>query len=134
MPSQNNSGAQHQKRFAITMVAVAALLAHRFAAYDGGYATSAGGVKDCQGVTESDAAVGDAVSVVTDYSYTVEASAAIVFGDYITPAADGSGRAAVGTATDRCGRALGSASGPGMLVEVQILPQTATAFPSSPAG
>jgi hypothetical protein len=121
MPSQNNSGAQHQKRFAITMVAVAALAANRFAAYDGTYATAAGGVKDCQGVTETEAAIGDAVSVVTDYSYLVEASVAIAFGDYIKPNVDGTGRAEVGTLTDHCGRALGAAAAAGQLVEVQIV-------------
>ena len=120
MPSQNNSGAQHQKRFALTMVAVAALEANRFAAYDGTYATSAGGVKDSQGVTENDAAIGDALSVVTDYSYPVEASAAVAFGDYIKPAADGTGRAAVGTIGDHCGRALGAAA-VGQLFECQIV-------------
>jgi hypothetical protein len=121
MASQNNSGAQHQKRFAITMVALVALAANRFAAYDGGYPSAVGGVKDCQGVTESDAAAGDAVSVVTDYSYLVEASAAVAFGDYIKPAVDGTGRAAVGTLTDHCGRALGAAAAAGQLVEVQIV-------------
>lgn len=120
MPSQNNSGLQHDKRFAITMVATAALLANRFVAYDGGYPSAAGGVKDCQGVTESDAAINDAVGVVTDYSYPVEASAAIAFGDYVKPATDGTGRAAVGTLTDHCGRALGAAA-VGQLVECQIV-------------
>ena len=120
MPSQNNSGAQHQKRFALTMVAVAALVANRFVAYDGTYATSAGGAKDSQGVTENDAAIGDALSVVTDYSYPVEASAAVAFGDYIKPAADGTGRAAVGAIGDHCGRALGAAA-VGQLFECQIV-------------
>lgn len=121
MPSQNNSGQQHQKRFAITLVAMAALAVHRFIGYDGLYATAAGGVKDCQGVSESDAAVNDAVSVVTDYSYLVEASAAIAFGDYVMPAVDGTGRAAVGTLLNHCGRALGAATAAGQLVEVQIV-------------
>lgn len=121
MPSQNNSGAQHQKRFAITLVAMAVIAASRFVAYDGTYATAAGGVKDCQGVSESDSAINDAVSVVTDYSYLVETSAAIAFGDYVKPALDGTGRAAVGTLLDHCGRALGAATAAGQLVEVQIV-------------
>ena len=121
MPSQNNSGAQYNKRHAITMVALTAVVAGRFMAYDGGYATAAGGgVKDCQGISEMDAAAGDALSVVTDYSYPVEATAAIAFGDYIKPAADGTGRAAVGTLADHCGRALGAAA-IGQVVEVQIV-------------
>ena len=121
MPSQNNSGAQHQKRCAITLVAMAAIAVSRFVAYDGTYATAAGGAKDCQGVSENDAAINDAVSVVTDYSYLVEASAAIAFADYVKPAVDGTGRAAVGTLADHCGRALGAATAAGQLVEVQIV-------------
>lgn len=120
MSSQNNSGLQFSKRTAITMVAIAAVVANRFMAYDGGYATSAGGVKDVQGISESDAAINDALSVVDTYSYPVEASAAIAFGDYLKPAADGSGRAAVGTIDDHCGRALGAVA-VGQLVECQIV-------------
>ena len=61
-----------------------------------------------------------AVSVVTSYSYLAEASEAISPGDYVKPAADGSGRAAVGTATANCARAVGSAAAAGQLVEVRI--------------
>lgn len=121
MASQNNSGQQYQKRFAITMVATAILAANRIAAYDGGYATAAGGVKDAQGVTETAAAVDDAVSVVTDYSALVECSAPIAFGDYIKPAVDATGRAAVGSLADHCGRALGATTAAGQLVEMQIV-------------
>ena len=124
MSSQNNAGLQHQKTDAITLVAIAALSINRIIGYDGGYATSAGGVHDAQGVSEMDAAVGDAVSVVTEYSYLVEASATIAFGDYIKPAADGTGRAAVGGITDHCGRALGAASAVGGLFEMQIVRHT----------
>lgn len=121
MPAQNNSGQQMQKRFAITIVASLALAANRIIAYDGGYATAAGGVKDAQGVSEADCAANDAVSVVTDYSYLVECSAPIAFGDYVKPAVDGTGRAAPGTLTDHCGRALGATTAPGQLVEMQIV-------------
>ncbi len=121
MSSQNNPGQQHQKRFAVTLVAMAAILSCRLVAYDGTYASSAGGVKDVQGVSENDAAVGEAVSAVTDYSYLVEASAPIAFGEYIKPAADGSGRAAVGTLTDHCGRALGAVTAAGQRFEMQIV-------------
>ena len=121
MPAQNNSGLQMQKRFAVTIVAAAALAVNRIIAYDGGYATAAGGVKDAQGVSEADCAANDAVSVVTDYSYLVEASAPIAFGDYVMPAVDATGRAAVGTLVNHCGRALGAASAAGQLVEVQIV-------------
>lgn len=120
MPSQNNSGLQFNKRNAITMVAMAAVVANRLMGYDGLYATSAGGVKDCQGISESDAAINDALPVVDGYSFPLECSVAIAFGDYIKPAADGSGRAAVGTIGDHCARALGAAA-IGQLVEAQIV-------------
>ena len=121
MPSQNNSGQQFNKLHAVTLVAIAALAANRFVGYDGAYATAAGGVKDAQGVTETAAAIGDAVSAVTSYSYLVECSEAVAFGDYIKPATDATGRGAVGTLTDHCGRALGATSAAGQLVEVQIV-------------
>lgn len=120
MASQNNTGRQFDKVHAITMVAAVALAAHRFIAYDGGYATSAGGAKDSQGISETSAEVGDALCVVTSYSYLVETSEAVAFGAYVKPAADGSGKAAVGTAYERCGRALGAATAAGQLIEVQI--------------
>ena len=121
MPSQNNSGLQHQKDDAITVVATAALLPNRIVGYDGAYATAAGGAHDAQGVSEMPGAVGDAVSVVTEYSYLVEASEAVAFGDYVKPAVDGTGRGAVGTLTDHCGRALGAATVAGQLFEMQIV-------------
>lgn len=120
MPAQNNTGRQYDKQHAVTVVATVALAAHRFIAYDGGYATSAGGVKDCQGVSETAAEVGDALAVVTGYSYLVQTGAAITFGAYVKPGTDG--KAAVGTATDHCGRALGAASAADQLIEVQLLP------------
>lgn len=121
MSSQNNSGQQYDKQHAITMVATVALAAARIVAYDGGYATVAGGVKDAQGVTETAAEVGDAISVTTGYSALVEANEAITFGAYLKPAVDGSGRAAVGSLADHCGRALGAAGALGQLVEMQIV-------------
>jgi hypothetical protein len=121
MASQNNPGRQFDKCHALTIVAAAALAASRFIAYDGGYATSAGGVKDSQGVSETAAdAAGDALSLVTGYSYRVEAGEAIAFGDYVKPDAGGTGKAIVGAANECCGRALGAASAAGELIEVQI--------------
>ena len=122
MGSQNNPGQQFDKRHAVTLVAAAALAACRFIGYDGGYATSAGGVHDAQGVSENAAdAAGDAVSVVTGYSYLVEAGEAIAFGDYVKPDAGGTGKAIVGAVDEHCGRALGDASGAGEFIEVQIV-------------
>ncbi|MBS0508057.1 MAG: DUF2190 domain-containing protein, partial [Proteobacteria bacterium] len=37
MPSQNNTGRQFDRQHAVTVVAQAAILPHRFVAYDGGY-------------------------------------------------------------------------------------------------
>lgn len=121
MSSQNNAGGQYNKLHAITLVATAAALACRIIGYDGAYATVAGGVHDAQGVSEMDAAVGDAVSVVTGYSYLVECSEAVAFGDYIKPAVDGSGKGSVGSLADHCGRALGATTAAGQLFEMKIV-------------
>ena len=122
MPSQPGHGRQFDKRHAVTVTATAAITKCRFVSYAGAHAPAApaNGLQDSQGVSEENAATGEAVSVVTDYSYLVEASEAIALGDYVKPAADGSGRAAKGTLSDHCGRALGAASAAGQLVEVQI--------------
>lgn len=122
MASQNNTGLQFDLQHAITIVATAPVAANRFAAYDGGHATSAGGPKDAQAISQFAADPGQAFSAITSYSGLVEASAAIAFGDYVKPAADGSGRAAVGAADDHCGRALGAAAGAGALFECQLVP------------
>lgn len=119
MASQNNTGRQFDKQHATTLVATVALAANRFAAYDGGYPTAAGGAKDSQGITETAAAPGEAVAVVTSYSYLVEAGGAVAFGDLVKP--DAAGKAIAGTAADHCGRALGAATQAGQLIEVQIL-------------
>ena len=121
MPSQNNSGQQHQKESALTLTATAALLPNRIIGYGGAHATSAGGANDAQGISETGAAIGEAVSVVTEYSYLVECSAAVALHDYIKPAADGSGRAAVCTLTDHCRRAMGATTAAGQLFEMQIV-------------
>ena len=119
MPSQNNSGRQYDKQHAVTLVAMATLAACRFVAYDGGYPTAAGGAKDVQGVTETAADVGEAVSAITGYSALVEAGEAIAFGALVKT--DAVGKAMAGSATDHCGRALGAATAPGQLIEVQVL-------------
>ncbi len=118
MPSQNNTGRQFDKQHAVTVVAAAGVAAHRFAAYDGGYPSAAGGAKDCQGIYETNAEPGDAVSVVTGYSYLVEAEAAIAFGALVKPGTDG--KAITGSAADHCGRALGAATQGSQLIEVQL--------------
>ena len=118
MASQNNTGRQFDKQHAVTVVATAAVAAHRFIAYDGGYPSVAGGAKDSQGVAETAAALGEPLSVVTGYSYLVEAEAAITFGALVKVGTDG--KAITGTLADHCGRALGAATAAGQLIEVQI--------------
>lgn len=126
MPSQNNTGAQYDKQHGTTVVATAAIAARRFIAYDGGHATSAGGAKDCQTISEIGAAVGEAITGITSYSGVVEVlTGPIGIGDYLKPAADGSGKAIVGTATDHCARSLGVAASGGV-VEAQIVPHRRT--------
>lgn len=120
MAVQNNTGRQADVRHATTIEAQADLATYRLVAFDGTYATSAGGAKDFQGVSQSAALTGQALALTTHYSELVEASVAIALGAYIKPAADGSGRAAVGTIADHCGRALGTAAAAGQLFEMKI--------------
>lgn len=117
-------GRQHQKDDATTVVATAAINVNRFVSHSGKHATSAGGVMDSLGVSEFNAGIGDAVSVVTEFSYLVESSGPLNEHDFVRPAADGSGRAETGTATDHCGRVMpgSNATQAGQLVEVRILP------------
>lgn len=106
MPIPSISGPQHDKQHAVTIVATASVDAYRFIAYDGGYASGATGINDVQCISETSAEPGEAFCGVTGYSYPVRASVALARGDYVKPSADGSGRAAKGTATDHCARAL----------------------------
>lgn len=117
-------GRQHQKDDAVTVVLAAPVQVNRFISHSGRHATSAGGPLDSLGVSEFGGGIGDAISVVTEFSYLVEAAGVINEHDFVRPAADGSGRAEVGTATDHCGRVMqgSSASSAGQLVEVRILP------------
>lgn len=106
MPMPPISGPQYDKQHAVTVVATVAVEAHRFIAYDGGYALGTPDLKDVQCISETAAQPGEAFAGVTGYSYPVLASVALALGDYVKPAVDGSGRAAKGTATDHCARAL----------------------------
>lgn len=114
-------GQQHQAKDVTTVIASAAVAANRFIAYDGAHATAAGGAHDCQGISQTAAAIGEPVPVVTSYSYLLVCSEALAVGDYVKPATDGSGRGAKGTLTDHCGRALGATSAAGQLVECQVV-------------
>lgn len=122
MASQDNTGRQFDKTHATTVVAQAAIAPYRFVTYEGKQATAAAAaaVNEVQGIAEEGAAQGDALSVVTGYSYLAEAGGAVAFGAYVKPDADG--KAIAGDAATHCGRALGAAAGAGALIEVQILP------------
>lgn len=110
---------QFDKTHAITLVAAVALEQYRFVSYAGGVpvASGAGGATDVAGVSEHPAAIGEAVSVVTGYSYLVETGAGITAGQFVKPGANGV--AVVGTITDNCGRALTTAAS-GALCEVKL--------------
>lgn len=113
-------GKQYDKQHAATVIATATIAACRFIGFNGAHATSAGGAADSQGVSETDAAVGQAVSVITGYTAPVEAGGAFAQFDFVK--ADANGKAVVGTATDYCGRAMEASSGAGAFVEVMPLP------------
>lgn len=96
----------HQKEDAVTVVLTSNVESNRLIGFDGSYATSAGNGHDVQGVSEYAGVIGDAIAVVTEYSYIVDVAEPIPLHAYVKPAADGSGRAAVGTATNNCGIAI----------------------------
>ena len=79
MPAQPGYGRQFDKTHAVTVTAQAAIVKNRFVAFNGEHAAQlpTTGAGDCQGVSEESAALGEAVSLVTGYSYLVEASATI---------------------------------------------------------
>ena len=114
------------KTHAITIVAAAVILPNRFIAHCGHYAKAQPDAHDaCQvsaGVSETAAAVGDAVAAVTGYSYLVEASGAIDKGAYVRPCIDDTGRAETGISLSCCGIALTAATAAGQLIEVALRP------------
>ena len=114
---------QFDKKHAETVVATAVVAVNRFVCRAGTHAPAApaNGNQDVIGVSEEPAAIGEAFPAVTRYSYLVEASVAITKGAYLKPAADGTGRAAIGAIGDHCGVAMSAASAAGQLVEVQIV-------------
>lgn len=118
MPSQSNTGRQYDKQHAVTIEATVALAANRFVSYGGAYPSAAGGANACQGVTETSAEVGQAVTAITGYSALVRVAEPIAFGALVAP--DASGKAVAGSLTNHCGRALGAATAADQLIEVQI--------------
>lgn len=113
-------GKQYDKEHSVAVIATAAILANRFVGFDGAHATSGGGAHDAQGISETDAAVGQSVGLITGYSGVVEAGEA--FAQFAFVKADANGKAITGTATDYCGRALEASSGAGSFVECVPLP------------
>lgn len=120
------------KQHATTVVLTAAVAANRLISFAGAYASGAigaGGLADAQGVSEFGGEIGQAISVVTGYSYLVEAGETIEPGDFIKPGTNG--RAAVGDITDHCGRAV-SGAGEGKLFEAILLPHVHPAEEEDP--
>ena len=116
MGTKSPSYIQH---LAVTVLAAIALAAHRFVSNDGNYASAVGGAgRDMLGVSETDATVGESLSVVVSHSYPVEAAAVIAQWSYVKPDADG--RAVVGSLADHCGVAM-TAAQVGELVEVRLV-------------
>ncbi len=114
---------QFDKQHAATVVLTAAVVPHRFVSFGGGYAVGtagAGGATDAQGVSESAGEIGDAISVVTGYSYLVEAGGEITARAFVKPGTNG--KAVAGSITDNCGRAVAAAGGDGDLIEVILQP------------
>ena len=114
------------KTHAVTIVAKVPILPNRFVAHCGHYAKAEPDYLDaCQGsagVSETAAAVGEAVSVVTSYSYLVEAAGIVPKGSYVRPATDDTGRAEQGISLSCCGIAMTEATAPGQLIEVVLRP------------
>lgn len=102
----------YEKRHSVTSILSAAVSAFRLVSFSGSHALPA---DDVQGISEQGGAIGDAVSVVTGYSYPVEAAGAIAAGAWVGPASDGTGRVVAGGAY---GRALTAATAAGQRVVV----------------
>lgn len=114
---------QFDKQHAVTVVLAATVVSCRFISFGGGYASGAagaGGLTDCQGVSEVAGEADTAISVVTGYSYLVEAGGAITAGAFVKPGTDG--KAVAGTIADNCGRAVSAAGADGDLIEVILQP------------
>jgi hypothetical protein len=121
----DNSGRQYQERNTWAFNAQAPLAEARLVGRDGMYATSAGGLKMVVGATKFAAATGEACTAITGYSALVESSAVLGYGDWVRPAADGSGRLELGSATNHCGWVL-QAAAVGSVVETVLLPHRLT--------
>ena len=126
------------KTHAVTIVAKVPILPNRFVAHCGHYAKAQPDLYDaCQGsagVSETAAAVGEAVSVVTSYSYLVEAAGIVPKGSYVRPATDDTGRAEQGASLSCCGIALTEATAAGQLIEVVFRPHIHAISPPEEGG
>lgn len=113
-------GRQYHDEASVSHDITATVAEYRFIAYDGGYATSAGGAKDSRGITHTAASAGETVNLITRGSALIECGEALAQWAYVKPAADGSGKAVAGTATNHCGRLLEAAAGAGSVVECEL--------------
>jgi hypothetical protein len=89
---------------------------YRFVTWAGAHATDAAAV---QGISELAGPAGRAGSLVTSYSYVVEAASAIPAGSSVAPSSDGTGRAVVASG-GACGRAMTAAAAAGDLLTVVL--------------
>ncbi len=111
MPEMN---LQFDARHSATVTYTAPVAKYRFVSWAGAHATDAAAV---QGISELAGPAGRAGSLVTSYSYVVEAAGAIPAGSSVAPSGDGTGRAVV-AGSGGCGRAITAAAAAGDLVTV----------------
>lgn len=105
------------KIMALTQVAAVALSAHRLIGFDGNYAAAG---EDALGVSEYDAAPGDAFSTEVIGVARVEAGGPFNKGDQLEVGADG--KAVVLAAGVPVAKALEDAAGDGSIVGVLLTP------------
>lgn len=123
------------KTHATTVVATAPIKANRLVSFNGTHAKAVpemGNGDLVIGVSETDAAIGEAFAATTGYSALVEAGAAIPRGVYVCPAQDSSGRVeqgGLGLGISLCGIARTAATAPGQLIEVVLLPHITSGLP-----
>lgn len=102
--------------FATTVIATAAVAANRFVTIAGGYPAANG---NALGVTRTEAATDDAITVDVLGTTIVEASAAIAKGAAVASTVDG--QAVTHTTGAVVGRALGAATAAGEKIEILLI-------------
>lgn len=110
--------ATYDKRHSISMIASAAVAGARLVSKTGAHATTSA---DVVAISEGAAVLGRSFSAITFFSGLVEAAEVIPDGSPVKPAADGTGRAAVGTDGDNCGWAVYGVSKAGAMASVHVV-------------